>query len=291
MFVNDFFETVIGLFSDKAPTVSATVATLAVVISLCAFFISRSAFRFSKKAASSDFKAVQTVKTDTAQLIAVLQSLILKGAVYSQQDTVKRNQTDYEKFVDNSVERKAVENFLHSTTALAYHRLVIEKSKFAKEKEEEWRLFFLLLTELCTTKNPWEAGISATKIRIMFEKLKDKDIADIANNLDDLPKAIGFVNQSNKENPIVQAMIQIVNEKQESPINKDNFMDFLRFLREEKKINDPDLDLFWSLLTNDQELGKFAIEQGANLALTDNALINRYKSYISEFMEMPHKTS
>lgn len=264
-------------FSDVVAIVAAGIALLALFVSLYASFV-------AQKVATSDFQAVELVKSETAQLISVLRTLVMKGVVYSQQDKEKRDMPDFDSYVDTKAERESIETFMHSSTALAYYTFVAKKSQEAREakvKGEEWRTFFLQLSELRYTVHPWLAAKSAAKLERLFDGIDEKDISEIANNLDDLPRAIELLFSEREHDVVMHVMIK----PDDSPINENNFIDFVRFLREIKSIDDPELDVFWSVTSGDIELLKKAQKKGANLTITSGTLINRYKEYISEFSQ------
>ena len=112
-------------FSDIVAIVSAGIALLALFIGLYASFV-------AQRVATSDFQAVELVKSETAQLISVLRSLVMKGVVWSQQDKERRDDPNFESYVDTKPERKLIETFQHSSTALAYYTFVAKKSKEAR---------------------------------------------------------------------------------------------------------------------------------------------------------------
>jgi len=260
------------------------VPIVAAGISLLALFVSLTSHFFSRRAATSDFKAVETVKSDTAQVIAVLRSLIIKGVVFSQQDKKSRNDPTYERFVDNSTERKALESFMNSPTALAYYAHVAKKSKAAREagnKGEEWRTFFLQLAELRYTSNPWHAAKAAARLEKMFDQITEEDIAGIANGLDDLPRAIRLVISEREHDVLMNAMFKPA----DGEIDESNFIEFVKYLRERRKIDDPQLDIFWSAASGDLELLISARERGGNPQLGSGAVIDKYRGFVSEFLQ------
>lgn len=264
-------------FSDVVAVVSAGVALLALFVSLYASFV-------SQRIATSDFKAAETVKSETAQFIAVLRSLVIKGVVYSQQNKEKRDSSDFEGFIDTRPEREAIEKFMNSPTALAYYSFVAKKSKIARgsgKNEEEWRTFFLLLAELQHTNHPWHAAKSAAQLERMFDGIREEDFREMANYLSDLPKAISFLLSEREHDVVMHVMVK----HDDKEINRDNFIEFVKYLREVKKVDDLELDVFWAASSDDVELIKYASEKGANLQVTADEIINRYREYVAEFME------
>jgi hypothetical protein len=262
-------------FSDIVALVSAGISVLALFIGLYAAFV-------AQKVATSDFQAVEQVKLDTAKLIAVLRSLMVKGVVYTQQDKARRDSRDFESFVDISPERKAIEEFMHSSTALAYYSFVAKKSKVARNEghnREDWRVFFLLLGELLQTANPWAAAMGAAKLERQFDRIGEPELREISQYLNDLPRAIALL-FSERENDVITYVLV---ERDEGPISEADFMDFVKFLREEKSVQDYDLDTFWAAFTGDVELLERAHEGGADLQIRSGTLIDRYKEFVPEF--------
>lgn len=262
-------------FSDVVAIISVGIALLALFVGLYASFV-------AQRVATSDFQAVELVKSETAQIISVLRSFVMKAVVWSQQDKEKRDDPQFENFVDTRPERKSIENFLHSSTALAYYTFVAKKSKEAREsgrKGEEWRTFFLQLSELQHTSHPWFAAKSAARLERLFEGISETDISEIASNLNDLPKAIELLFAEREHDVVMHVMVK----PDDSAINEGNFMEFIKFLREIKKIDDPELDVFWGASSGEVKLIEEASNKGANLNINSGVLIDRYKEHIHEF--------
>jgi hypothetical protein len=263
-------------------SVSDIIAMTSAGISIIALFIGLYAALVAQKVATSDFQAVEQVKLDTAKLIAVLRSFMVKGVVYTQQDKARRDSPNFENFVDISPERKAIEEFMHSSTALAYYSFVAKKSKVAREeglKSETWRVFFLLLGELLQTANPWAAATGAAKLEKQFDQIGEPEFREISRYLNDLPKAIALL-FSERENDVITYVLV---ERDHEPVGEAEFMDFVRFLRRDKGLSDPDLDAFWAAYSGDVELLERAHERGANLQIRSGALVERYKEFVPEF--------
>ncbi|NOZ10357.1 MAG: hypothetical protein GXP09_04875 [Gammaproteobacteria bacterium] len=115
----------------------------AILISLASVIYTSS---LSEKISSSDYKAKEQVKTDTAKLLSSLRSIMHKGALSS---TTKDT-------IDISHEKNSIGEFLTSQTGLAYYSWVNEKSTEAGKvgkSGESWRLFFLYLAELANANH------------------------------------------------------------------------------------------------------------------------------------------
>lgn len=262
------------------------------IIAVFALFVSVYAAKISHKVATSDFQTSEKVKADTAGLIAVLRSLMIKGIIYSQQDKETRDDAKLDGFVDIAPELAALREFTQGPTALAYYSFVLEKSKRAKKANVEgeyWRVFFLELGQLQQIKNPWTAALRAGKIERELGHLSADDFREIAGFLGNIPKAIKLLFQEREHDVLFDVMANMdatvareAKERQRG-IPEELFKDFVRFLREKKAINDPDLDLFWAAMSNDVKLLEGATERGAEINITSAVVIDRYKQYVTEF--------
>ena len=263
---------------------SDVVAIISAAISLFALFVSLYSGLVARKVATSDFQAVEKVKAETAHLVSALRALILKGVVYSQQDSAERDDPDHSEFISTEPERKAIESFMHSSTALAYHTYVIVKSKAANDagiQSENWRTFFLRLTELSLKKHPRLAANSAAALEIMLDKLNEKELKKISSYLADIPNAIEILFSGREHDTLLSVMTK----HDDDLVNDENFIEFAVFLREIKNVQDPELDLFIAASTGNLELLKSAMDAGANVNVRTGALINRYKRQIPEFVK------
>jgi hypothetical protein len=92
---------------------------------------------------SSDFKAEQAVKEDTARLLATLRSIIMKHAFLTQYKASRETGLDF------ATERKVLSDFLCSTTAFAYWAWVGHKdTETGPGAPEPWRVFFLYINDV-----------------------------------------------------------------------------------------------------------------------------------------------
>ena len=271
-------DTVRGMDSgDLIAAVSAAIALLALVVSFVA------AGR-TEKVATSDFQAREEVKRRTAELLAVIRSLMIKGVTYSQQDPAKRSDPKYEAFVSVEPERKAIGDFMRSSTALAYHSFAAKRSRLARESgvgSEPWRIFFLQLSELEHTSNPWVAAQKAAAIERQLDLLGEEEIRSMARTLGDLPGAIKDLLLERQHDVIIHVLVD--RQDDEDNVAGDDFMEFVRFLREVKGLDDPELDVFWAASTGDVALLEAARDRGANLRATTGEMVARYSSHVREF--------
>lgn len=265
-------------------TITDLISVLSVGVALLALSVSFYSNRLSRKVATSDFRAVELVKSETAEIIAIFRALIMKGVVYSQQEKSKRDDKSFENYIDTKAERNGIEKFMHSSTALAYYTYIAKRSKEAREsgkESEKWRAFFLKLTELRYESHPWISAKLAAELECLFEEIREKEIIEIADNLRDLPKAINLLFGEREYDTLMKVMVE---PKQEA-VDEDVFVDFVKFLKEVKLIDDPDLDVFWAVFTDNKELIESSHQKGANLNIRSGEIIERYKKFIDEFNE------
>jgi hypothetical protein len=259
-------------FLPFVPAVSFTVALLALGNSILAF-------RLSRRVNTSDFQATQKVKVDTTALIAALRGIMVKGAVYSQQDSTLRKKKDYPRYVDLTAEKKVVQDFLCSPTAIAYHSYLTDKSKKASESGEEWRTFFLQAAELLSEDNQYAAAKRAARLEKLFHPIEAEDFVGISRYLQDLSAALKRLFDNIPHDTLIAALMA-TSEPEAGP---DIFREFVIFLKEEKKISDPDLDLFYGVFLNNEAIMDDALARGANLQADAGELLKRYNPLFEEF--------
>ena len=242
--------------------------------------VSYYSIRRSNQLAGSGFRAAESVKSDTAQLVAAIQGIIYKAAVWSQQDKAQRNSKDHAGYVDIKPEKASIQEFLNSATALAYYIHADKKSMQAKERTEEWRTFFLKVVELVSAENPWSAGAIAVDLEKQLAGLSDADISEMSKSLENLPDAINKLHDFNQQDIVVQTITSVVEER--APSDPKEFERFVKFLRDQG-VKDPDVDLFWATFRNDTTLLQNALGAGANPRVTDRQVVSRYKDMWTQF--------
>ncbi len=253
------------------PAVSFTVALVALGNSILAF-------RLSRRVSTSDFQATQKVKLDTTALIAALRGIMVKGAVYSQQDSAQRKKRDYARYVDLAAEKKVVQDFLCSPTAIAYYSYLSDKSKKAAESGEEWRTFFLQAAELLSEDNQYAAAKKAARLEKLFHPIEPNDFVGISRYLQDLGAALKRLFDNIPQDTLIAALMGA----SEPEVQGDAFRDFIIFLKQEKKIVDPDVDLFYGVFLDDTDVND-AVARGANVQTVDSEITARYKQLFDEF--------
>ena len=258
--------------SDITALVSAVVAVLALFISLYAAYV-------TQRVATSGFQSAEKVKSDTASLLAALRSIMIKSALYTQQDPKNRDDDTRADYIDIRPEKAAIQNFLISSTAIAYYDFAAKRSKKAREtgkKDEDWRVFFLMLVTLLHTDNTYSAGVQAAKLEKMFDTVSEEDIEGMSSGLEDLVGSIKRISQERQNDALLYVLVDNAGKKEAS------FEDFVGFLRAQG-IKDPDVDLFWSAANDDVNLSKDALKRGAKVNTTEGEIKSRYKGLWEKF--------
>ncbi|HEX7157922.1 MAG TPA: hypothetical protein VF214_02815 [Edaphobacter sp.] len=202
---------------------------LSVVVSSFALVTSIFAFRHTRGASTSDYQAMQKVKLDTAALIAALRAMMYKGANYSQQPPSLRGMKNYGHYVDLTAEKKVVQDFLCSPTAIAYSSYLTERSKRAKVvgSGEEWRTFFLQVAELLSENDQRVAAKRAARLEKLFHPLQEDDFKGISENIKDLSGGLKRLFENIKHDPVVDEWMKIT----EPELSPEEFGEFVVFLR------------------------------------------------------------
>ena len=251
---------------------------IALFISILAIIISIGTALYSgiqsEKHASSDHQAREQVKSDTADLLSTLRSLMHKGAF----------STTTKEVVDIGPEKEAISKFMNSQTGLAYHALINEKSNQAEDagkKWESWRLFFLYLAELANSDSAYAAAGRAAGVELMFDDLTESDIADIADFNADLIKAISKNSENREGNGLIKVWVEIHKKQQKED---QRFAAKLNYLKS-TGIEDPNIDLFLAVIDGDVSRAEKALKAGADVHTTDTTLLQKYEEELKNFPE------
>jgi hypothetical protein len=264
--------------SDVIALVSAAVAGLSLAISIYAI-------SSQERVATSGFQSAQKVKLDTAELLSALRGIMLKAALYTQQDPKRRDDQNYSDYIDIRPEKASIQRFLNSATAVAYYAFVARRSSAAGKagkKGEEWRIFFLSLAQLLNTSNTYSAGKSAAKIETMFDDVSEEDIEEMSAGLEDLPGSVRKILKGRSDDLIIKVMTEL-GAKSEAD---SKFPDFVAYLREQG-VKDPDVDLFWSAISGDKNVAQDALTRGAKLNTTEGDIISKYQDLWKRFNAAP----
>jgi len=257
----------------KYETITLFVSIIAIIISVIS--AGYSGF-LSEKHSSSDYKARELVKSDTARLLATLRSFMHKGAL---------SNTTKEK-IDIEPEKEAISKFMNSQTGFAYYSWVDEKSAQAErdgKKGESWRVFFLYLSELANAENPYSASRRAADVELMFDDLTESDVAKIADFNADLIEAISKNSKNREGNLVVKALVESQRERQKEN-NVNRFVKKLIYLKN-IGIDDPNIDMFLATITGEESQLKKALEAGADPHTTDRALLKKYEKELKNYTE------
>ncbi len=257
--------------SDVIALASVLVAVVALAMSVYTTYITR-------HIATTGFQSAERVKSDTAVLLAALRGIMIKSALYTQQNPVIRNDRSRDDFIDISPEKAILQGFLNSSTAVAYYDLVAMKSRSAVEagkQGEPWRVFFLYLATLLYTANTYAAGKWAARVEKMMDSLSEDDIKTMSNRLENLTGSIKRIAAHRKDDVLLHVLVDSKDEHQD-------FEAFIQFLHA-KGIHDPDVDLFRSIISGDAKVREDALKKGARLSVTDTEIITRYKEEWKQF--------
>jgi hypothetical protein len=259
--------------------ISDVIAMVAAVVALSALFISIYSAYVTQRVATSGFQSAEHVKSDTANLLAALRGIVIKGVLYTQQDQARRDEPTAPEYIDIRPEKAALQTFLNSSTAIAYYAFVAKKSRQANEtgkSGEEWRTFFLLLGQLLSTSNQYSAARQAAHIEKMFDTITNDDIEEMSDGLEDLVGSIKSIMKERQYDPIFNVL---VDRPGEQPFD---FAEFVKYLREQG-VKDPDVDLSWSVISSDVDQTKDAVSRGAKVHVTPSEIIARYPEQAKRF--------
>lgn len=260
--------------SDVIALVSAAVAGLSLVIAILAN-------RSQGRIATSGFQSAQRFKLDTAELLAALRGIMIKAALYTQQDPALRENQDYSDYIDIRPEKASIQRFLNSSSAVAYYAFVARKSRearAAKRESEAWRIFFMELEQLLSMSNTFAAGRLAAKIEMMFDDVSDQEIEEMSAGLEDLAASIRKILQERPYDIAIKAMTEI---GQESEADS-RFPAFITYLREQGT-KDPDVDLWWAVNSGDTAVLEDARKRGAKLQTTQGDIVSKYHEEWEKF--------
>jgi hypothetical protein len=258
---------------------SDIIALVSAVVAVVALFVSLYAAHVTRQVATSGFQSAERVKLDTVSLLTALRGIMIKAALYTQQDPGTRSDDKRADYIDIRPEKSAIQSFMASSTAIAYYDFAARRSKKAREsgkKNEDWRVFFLMIVKLLSTDDTHSAGIQAAKLEKMFDTVSKKDIEEMSRGLEDLGGLIKKVSLEREEDSLLYLFVDNPGKKEVS------FEDFVAFLRAQG-IKDPDVDLFWSVFKGDLNLAQEALKRGAKVNATDSEIKSRYETMWEKF--------
>jgi hypothetical protein len=214
---------------------------------------------------SSDYKAEQDVKAQTAQLLACMRSIIVKALALSQKPVNATHPITFTK------EKEIINGFLSSTTAFAYWSWEGYRSEVAKYGEpEEWRRFFDYLVDILDSDDALASRnmlAPAFAVENLLTGLRKADVKQISGYVSNLSGAFGTFRRSREE--LVRVKL---------------------FLLKNEGVNDPTIDLFLAVLDPAGESPesikrvKAALDAGADVSMTDAALLAKYEAHLRNFV-------
>jgi hypothetical protein len=228
---------------------------------------------------SSDFRAEERVKEDVACLLASFRSIYLKAAWLTQQS----NQLDDCHASLFNDERRVIQDFLNSTTALAFNALEGRMSRKAGSRGEEWRLFPLYMIELLRAAMPGEYRLiaqRAVRAEHLVTQLRHEDIAVLSADVANLSQAIEEFAGNRSETTLARAAYDVFGGAEESEDNMSSEMDQLRELKRQG-VEDPDIELFLAVDRNVPSDVKKALDDGAHVNITIGEVLSRYRDRLS----------
>ena len=251
----------------------SVISVVAACVSIC---VAIYATNVQMDLASTDYDAREAVKYDTVKLLSTLRALMHKGAIE------KTSVIELE--VDIKPEKKAISDFINSSTGYAYRFWINKKSLEAEmsgRDEENWRLFFLHLAEITSAIDISFAASRAAKVELLLDELNKEGVSEIADFNYDLEKAISQNAVTRKGDVIAQ--VYIMEEQNRRKLNE-SFESQLSCLKEQR-IKDPNIDLVWAIIMEDEDLLNEALDDGANLRITNDELLSQYERELQNCKE------
>jgi hypothetical protein len=232
----------------------------------------------SARVSSGDYQAEQALKVDTAQLLACLRSIDVKGAWLTQQPQGATWHLDFKR------EREIINDFLSSTSAFAYWSWVGERGSAAGSTPENWRIFFLSLVEMLGSEDiDYRKMISyALALEELLTNMEGRDVRRIGGYVSDLAEAIGKFKESRQKDTLMSGIQSVFSQRRD----RETVARMLQHLKQ-KGVKDPNLELFLAVTTpgGNVEQAKAALDAGADPSMTDGQLLAKYKSELADFAE------
>jgi hypothetical protein len=143
---------------------------------------------------SSDYRAQQSVKADTARLRAALRSIMVKTAVLTQYS----DKPDHRTCIDFKDERDAIHQFLGSTTAFGYWVWIEKRGVEARGvgKSNPWGSFFARFAYLLNECDANGMTVHAVQIEKFLASLRREDVHQISTDMTDLAGVLGTAKES-----------------------------------------------------------------------------------------------
>jgi len=244
------------------------------IISVIAIVISTGSAIYTIKTnltlSSSDYRLSEQVKADTASLVATLRSLMTKSTWAMLGDQM-----------DIDFEKERINEFVNSPTGFAYYRWAAEKDQEAGEGvPEPWRIFFQTLSKLTNHEdNPEAVHGLASRLEKVLASLRKEDLETIKNYYADLTKMIAGIRDSQQGN----VFVHLAQENQENGAKDPDQTEIVRklnFLKNEREVSDPTLELFLAVYEGNLEAAKMTLDNGADMNLPIGKLLSKYENML-----------
>jgi hypothetical protein len=257
--------------SDRGTVAAAIVSAFALIVSAIALLV-------TVRVQGSDHQAEERVRVELAILMSSVRSMLTKSA-WEFADVKDSNHLAPR--LDG--ERKSIDDFLSSTSAVALWAWIGKRSQAAGEGvSEEWRIFFKYLLDLL--KEDAAIGMVVARslgVERLLTSLSKRDIRLISSYVSDLASAGENFRLSREHDPFLAAALSLL-APPEDPAQQLRQLQYLK----ESGIDDPEVDLWLALLesgpTMNEEVEQ-AVGRGADPSKTANAVLAKHASALADF--------
>lgn len=239
--------------------VQAVLAIIAICVSIVAVAYSASV---SKRIASSDHQAAEKVKADIAKLYASITSIAEKQSV---QDVLSEGDDLY----DIRWEQKVVSDFVNSESAIAYRAWIRD---VGGQLNGEWRTFFSFhLRELSHGPLSRISSDRTDDALSLLASLRRRDIEDMVRYSSNLVETMS--SDVAAHNVLIEA--RRAKRGQAKAAEERGALESLLLLRE-RGVTDPNVEMFIGALTEDAQLVRRALSEGADPSVRLSAVFKKY---------------
>ena len=256
----------------EVQVIQALLAATAIGVTVLAVLYSVGA---SRQISSSDHHAAEQVKSYTARLFASLTSMTEKWALNTAAGGDKYDITE---------EQKVLTDFVNSESAMAFRAWIGDSGATLNEK---WNIFFLILERSSTGRSSEIDINNIVDALLLLESLETKDVKRITRYNSKLVRLV--TTGLTDHNVIVQGAIGGLDRTNDSPRARgrhgggsdERATEQLRWLKK-NGISDPDVDMFLGVLTDDVDLVRRAMAEGADLGVPLSSVIDRYRDKLRQ---------
>ena len=241
---------------------------------------------------SSDYRAREAVKTDTARLRVALKIILYKSAVLSQKSPSTINPAS-DTF---KAEREFLSEFALSTTSFAYMSWALAVTEDAKAgTPDQRRILFLAIASLVEACEPPvdRAGVATWAVQVdsILASMEAGDLKRITDSVnfaetlagEDRTKIARTVESAvGSSDALLGAMGNVYGREQHEGETAEATEAKFRHLQN-KGVNDPNVDMFVAVFANDTEALKAALESGADTSIGDAQVLAGYKAELADF--------